>query len=150
MPMAFLVVAGIAGLGLAAAARSSTTACCYELGEGDASDGENQEELLPTSTRPALAESSNQAVPTHTQTVAKKRKKEKKSKEKETKGKEPKNSKTPCAICYDDCRKTILAPCGHKALCKGCTHKLISSTAYPRCPICRKGVQSYIEKEYRV
>ena len=124
--------------------RSSTTACCYELDDEDA-DGRNQEDPLPTSTRAVLAETpnvDNHIVSTPTSRVTKRAK--------EKKVKESKTSKTPCAICYDDCKKTILAPCGHKAICKGCTQKLMGSTAHPKCPICRKGVQSYIVKEYRV
>ena len=52
-----------------------------------------------------------------------------------------------CVLCWDKGRETTLAPCGHRALCLPCTELLLGS-AEPRCPICRRGVRSFISKEY--
>eukprot|EP00976_Prorocentrum_cordatum_P113696 1195737-Prorocentrum_minimum.AAC.7 len=140
--------------------RSSTTACCYELENDDdnqnanandndnegESDGENQQERLPTSTRPVIAAHRSGTYMVSTQDATTKR-----SKKGKNGNDSKKSSRTPCAICFDECKKTVLAPCGHKAICKGCTLKLLQGAEYPpKCPICRSEVQSFIEKEYRV
>lgn len=109
--------------------RNSTEACCEKKPEIE-SDEENLIELneLPTSSRPALAEFAV-AEPAN------------------PKKKRSSKSISPCAICFNERKKTVLAPCGHKTICKRCTSRIMEERK-PICPICRKPIESYITKAY--
>jgi hypothetical protein len=45
-------------------------------------------------------------------------------------------------------KETTLAPCGHRALCLGCTEKVLA--AKRGCPVCRGAIQCYIKREFNV
>jgi hypothetical protein len=47
-------------------------------------------------------------------------------------------SDAECIICMTDVRDTILLPCKHVCVCKGC-HASIS-----KCPICRERIGSFM------
>ena len=53
-----------------------------------------------------------------------------------------------CVMCLSEPPMTWLAPCGHQALCLGCTEQLFGRAGQPhvagRCPVCRLPVLSYI------
>ena len=45
-------------------------------------------------------------------------------------------------------KETTLAPCGHRALCLGCTEKVLAGGK--GCPVCRGPIQCYIKREFNV
>ena len=53
-----------------------------------------------------------------------------------------------CVMCLSEPPMTWLAPCGHQALCLGCTEQLFGKAGEPHvaglCPVCRLPVLSYI------
>ena len=53
-----------------------------------------------------------------------------------------------CVMCLSEPPMTWLAPCGHQALCLGCTEQLFGKAGKPHvaglCPVCRLPVLSYI------
>lgn len=49
-------------------------------------------------------------------------------------------SLSECAICFEAPKDTVIVPCGHFYTCKPCSSKL------QRCPICRGGITSIIDK----
>ena len=53
-----------------------------------------------------------------------------------------------CVMCLSEPPMTWLAPCGHQALCLGCTEQLFGKAGTPHvaglCPVCRLPVLSYI------
>ena len=51
-----------------------------------------------------------------------------------------------CIICLENPKTVTIAPCGHKCLCFECYNKLKNNMNL--CPICRKNIQSFIEKIY--
>ena len=50
----------------------------------------------------------------------------------------PSRVTNPCAVCNRKRHKTVLAPCGHKFMCRPCTQALLDEPD-PRCPICKYG-----------
>jgi hypothetical protein len=44
-----------------------------------------------------------------------------------------------CGVCIESVRDTLLAPCGHTALCFGCA-EAISKSKNPECPYCRRRI----------
>ena len=61
-------------------------------------------------------------------------------KEKETKGqKSIVNDEHCCCICLFDSINTVLIPCGHACLCKGCVQQYDKTLG---CPICRTKIEN--------
>jgi hypothetical protein len=54
-----------------------------------------------------------------------------------------------CVVCMEHPRVTVLVPCGHMALCKGCCDVLIDqklkSNEVAECPMCRHAVEYHVE-----
>lgn len=54
-----------------------------------------------------------------------------------------------CSICYDQSPGIVFEPCGHLCLCSGDwkrlreDHRQASASKLPKCPLCRKGIESY-------
>lgn len=49
-------------------------------------------------------------------------------------------SLSECAICFEAPKDSVIVPCGHFYTCKPCSAKL------QKCPICRGGITSIIDK----
>lgn len=60
----------------------------------------------------------------------------------------PTSSGGCCVVCFDAPRETVLAPCGHRALCQRCTRALVE--ARRGCPICRAAVETVIERVFDI
>ena len=46
----------------------------------------------------------------------------------------------PCVVCLSERTRTrlvVLAPCGHRCMCRGCAYRLADFERHPRCPLCR-------------
>ena len=54
----------------------------------------------------------------------------------------------PCCYCLTNPPKIIFAPCGHKCCCKECYDR--NNHNVNNCPICRRPVQSVVEKVFKV
>ena len=50
-----------------------------------------------------------------------------------------------CVVCLDGARGTLLKPCGHTQLCRGCAARVVDSKteAERRCPVCAQGVTGW-------
>lgn len=54
-----------------------------------------------------------------------------------------------CCVCYGRRKEVILAPCGHKCMCKTCTRTILSRPEAERnCPIDKIRIESYILQVY--
>ena len=47
-----------------------------------------------------------------------------------------------CNICLENIINTVLVPCGHACMCKGCTNTYDKAKG---CPMCRKEIQMVID-----
>ncbi|PRW57988.1 ankyrin repeat [Chlorella sorokiniana] len=54
-----------------------------------------------------------------------------------------------CAVCISRPKATILAPCGHRCLCKRCLRALMERERDQRnCPVCREQIESFVVTVY--
>ncbi|KAK9819884.1 hypothetical protein WJX72_003576 [[Myrmecia] bisecta] len=55
-----------------------------------------------------------------------------------------------CIFCWERPIGTILAPCGHRALCRECYMGLKDQAApdHPLCPVCRRSVPAYVDVDH--
>ncbi|KAL4426250.1 hypothetical protein ABPG77_009865 [Micractinium sp. CCAP 211/92] len=52
-----------------------------------------------------------------------------------------------CVVCMRRRREVILAPCGHRHLCKGCTRSILTGPRTRRsCPICKETIASFVSQ----
>jgi rubrerythrin len=50
-----------------------------------------------------------------------------------------------CVLCRTEKKEVILAPCGHKILCRRCTKRLLTRPeAERKCPMCRTKLESFV------
>jgi hypothetical protein len=52
-----------------------------------------------------------------------------------------------CIICLYKRKEVVLAPCGHKAMCRGCMREFLSEGP-KNCPLCSTGIESFVTKIY--
>jgi hypothetical protein len=58
--------------------------------------------------------------------------------------------KNLCIYCLDNPSEMIISPCGHKCTCYDCYKILKAKEQFKKCPICKKPIESSIEKVYEV
>ena len=55
-----------------------------------------------------------------------------------------------CCFCLTNPSKIIMAPCGHQCCCKVCYERNRNNHNLDNCPICRRPVQSIVEKIFKI
>jgi hypothetical protein len=55
-----------------------------------------------------------------------------------------KTKEVHCVICCDEVATHAMVPCGHLALCSGCTAGMKAANKSTRCPMCKSDIQSII------
>ena len=55
----------------------------------------------------------------------------------------------PCCFCLSNPPKITFAPCGHQCCCQECYDKNKNSNNLKNCPICRRPIESIIEKIFK-
>ena len=55
-----------------------------------------------------------------------------------------------CFFCLTNPIQIIISPCGHKCICDVCYRKLKENDKFKECPICRKKIESVVEKVYEI
>ena len=53
----------------------------------------------------------------------------------------------PCVVCLSERTRTrlvVLAPCGHRCMCRGCARRLADFERHPRCPLCRSLIDDLV------
>ena len=60
------------------------------------------------------------------------------------------SSKNECIICYINPKQITFAPCGHKCICKECYQKYKDTNKLNTCYICKRKIESVIDKVYDV
>ncbi|KAL4436550.1 hypothetical protein ABPG75_003689 [Micractinium tetrahymenae] len=54
-----------------------------------------------------------------------------------------------CVVCMRRAREVILAPCGHRHLCKACTSAILTGPRARRsCPICKEKIASFVSQVF--
>lgn len=54
-----------------------------------------------------------------------------------------------CSVCISRPKSTILAPCGHRCLCKRCLRTIMQKDLDQRnCPVCREQIESFVVTVY--
>ncbi len=60
------------------------------------------------------------------------------------------DNKHLCIYCIAKPSEIILSPCGHKCICRFCYLLLKGKNTFENCPICRKHIESVVEKIYEI
>ena len=55
-----------------------------------------------------------------------------------------------CIFCLTNPIQIIISPCGHKCICDICYIKLKENDKFKECPICRKKIESVVERVYEI
>lgn len=54
-----------------------------------------------------------------------------------------------CVVCWERRREVILAPCGHKVMCKRDTRRVMEGPEEKRfCPMCKEKIDSFVTTVY--